>query len=1468
MSRKLFLNSLALAAMAFAAPSQARAQIRFQSGPIQFPPATREQIAARIQTLMPTTGDRHVIVRFAGPVGEVLRAQLHSEGLTLLDYIGDHSYFAALSSSRANVTRLVAHAGLNDIAAIELQWKIHPDLTADRLPEWAFVSRGRPPRAESVPEKIEPDVGLVVAVYVKLHADVAMEPEGLAAGRRHGAVIRSKLTSINGLVIEIPLSKIAAMAAEDSVQWIEPPLPKMGPVNAENRALVGANAAQAPPYNLSGAGVTVLVYDAGTALASHVDFGGRLTVRDESPLYDHSTHVAGTIGGSGAASGGMNRGMAPGVEIESYGFEQAGGLSAGFLYTDPGDLEADYAAALGAYGANLANNSIGSNVAANGFPCEWEGDYGMTSALIDAIARGSLGASIPIIWAAGNERQTPFRCGSMFNTIAPPAGSKNAICVGAINANDESMTPFSSWGPTDDGRIKPDVCAPGCQVGGDNGVTSCSAAGDTTYSVLCGTSMAAPTVTGIAALLLEDYRARNPGLSDFSNSMLKAVLVHTAVDLGNPGPDYKFGYGSVRVIPAIELLRSGAFLEETLDQNSTFQAVVQINPGESPLKVTLAWDDVPAALSVVTTLVNDLDLRVYDPTGAAYFPWTLNPAAPAEAAVQTRPDHANNIEQVVIEAPTPGIYRIEVAAFQLPQGPQTFSLCASPRIDPCSSKGGVLLNRTRYSCYDAVTVDVTDCDLNVDGQTIETISVHVASSTDPLGKMLELTETAANSATFAGTLYLTGQPDPFAGTGPNLESWLSELGESDAEAAAAFRLMFVAAESELQVTNGDLLTASYVDAEDGEGHVNIMATDTAVIDCQGPVLTNLQLASVGPRRATITFETDEPAYAQLAYGTDCNSLDGTVTPGGIRSSHTMNLTNLTESTTYEYAIWAADETGNLTVDSGDGSCLSFTTPVVPRFFTENFEDYDNDLSGQSLLFTPDGSPDYYSACIEPINVLPTDPAGGNVLNLPDDGPPVQVILNNGATAWLYGVPYGDFYVSPNGYLVFGVPDTWFDETLEKHFINPRVSALFDDLDPTQGGAVSWKQFADRVVVTWLNVPEWYGFNSNTFQVEMYFDGRIRISLQHLDALDGILGLSAGMGLSPDFIEQDFSASIPCDEMAPSAMDGSASIPMNSNIEISLTANDPNNGGLAFFISSLPVHGSLRDPLAGPIESVPYELAGGGQSVRYNGYSGFAGADAFQFYATDDYFPSNMANIRLVVGTPQPIYSFPLNSDPGWPRQGGWTFGPPLGLEGDPTSGWTGANVLGFNLAGAYPNDMGSTQYLTTLPMDCSVLAGTRLRFQRWLGIQAAGGDHANVDVAGAGTGWTPSWQHMGSAILDNGWTLVDLDISAVADGQADVRARWGMGPTDAAMTAAGWNLDDIEIWGVLPGPCNDVLPGDVDLNGVVDGRDVTAFVNAWLNPQGSSTHQRCAADLFVDNAVSIEDAELFTSKLLNQVEPP
>ena len=175
------------------------------------------------------------------------------------------------------------------------------------------------------------------------------------------------------------------------------------------------------------------------------------------------------------------------------------------------------------------------------------------------------------------------------------------------------------------------------------------------------------------------------------------------------------------------------------------------------------------------------------------------------------------------------------------------------------------------------------------------------------------------------------------------------------------------------------------------------------------------------------------------------------------------------------------------------------------------------------------------------------------------------------------------------------------------------------------------------------------------------------------------------------------------------------------------------------------------------------------------------------------------DLSLTVQPPEPlvIHNFPLDTDPGWAREGQWAFGVPTGGgsgNGDPTTGHTGANVLGYNLAGDYANSM-PNYYLTTPALDCSGYQQVRLRFWRWLGVESSTFDHANVQVSTNGTTWTTVWDHTSSSFSDSSWQLMNLDISAVADRQSALYVRWGMGPTDGSVTYPGWNLDDIAITG-------------------------------------------------------------------------
>ena len=655
------VNLMVATVCAMGLAGSARGDIHWLSGPSPTVSRSPEQVESAIASLARRPNDRHVVVRFSGPAGVDRRDALARAGVTLLSYVGDHAYFATLSNQNVDASAAV-RLGLVEALAIETAWTLHPKYLRGEVPTHALVSG-------SVAEGTA-----TVAAYVLLHRDVTLA-EGADLVARHGGLIRDELRTVNGLVIELPLASVRALAAEDGVQWIEPPLPPMTGNNDSNRAVTQANIVQQAPYDLDGSGVTVLVFDAGFADDSHPDFGGRLTVRDESGLSAHATHVSGTIGGSGSQSGGQFRGMAPGVTIESYGFEWNGGGI--FLYSNPGDIERDYDEAINVYGADIANNSIGTNTSQNGFDCDITGDYGVTASVIDSIVRGGLGSPFRVVWANGNERGVS-RCGTSYYSTAPPAGAKNHITVGALNSNDDSMTGFSSWGPTDDGRLKPDISAPGCQRGGDGAVTSTVPGGG--YSGFCGTSMASPTVAGLSALILQDFRAHYPDLPDPRNSMLKVFHAHTAEDRGNVGPDYQFGYGSVRVQRAIDFLRADDFYEDWTTQDHVSDFMIRIEPGDTELKVTIAWDDVPATPNIDIALINDADIIVTDPNGVRHFPWTLSPANPGAPAVQTQEDHLNNIEQVYVANPMEGVWRVQVVGFNVPEGPQVIAIGGSPRI--------------------------------------------------------------------------------------------------------------------------------------------------------------------------------------------------------------------------------------------------------------------------------------------------------------------------------------------------------------------------------------------------------------------------------------------------------------------------------------------------------------------------------------------------------------------------------------------------------------------------------------------------------------------------------------------------------------------------------------------------------------------------------------------------------------------
>jgi hypothetical protein len=587
-------------------------------------------------------GKAHVLIQLENkPTIEDIN-QLESKGIKLLSYIPNKSWVASIPSNKT--TEVASLSNVRSVSEILPEDKISPHIRSGNI----FQPRVRDGKTLFIVEFFE-DVST---------ADI----EQVIA--RHNGLIKGWIPSTNTIVGVFSINESIAIASEEGVKWIEQDLPLL-PTNNGIRQAIAVDAVQSPPYNLTGAGVNVLVYDVGLVDKTHSDFGDRVIwgEGDSSYIDSHSTHVAGTLGGSGALSGGTYRGMAPAVNIISYywGCCDNDPCTIWLIddYVSLADLDANFTEGIVDYGADIGTASIGFPPAYYGEPyCHYEGDYSAYAQHIDSIIRNR---HIPITWAAANERGYGT-CGTTYNTISPTATAKNAIVVGATNSNDNSMTSFSSWGPTDDGRIKPDIVAPGCENDpnsdrNDPNKTIWSTWPSQSYYGYCGTSMATPAVAGSIALMLEHWRKTHTGQPDPWPSTVKAILIQTAFDLGNPGPDYAYGYGRVVVNDAINLISENTIKEYQSDYPVQF--IIDVPQNNPELKITLVWDDTPGELLADPALVHDLNLIVTDPQGTRHYPWILDPCNPAVPAARGE-DHLNNVEQVSVDNPVSGTWTIEV----------------------------------------------------------------------------------------------------------------------------------------------------------------------------------------------------------------------------------------------------------------------------------------------------------------------------------------------------------------------------------------------------------------------------------------------------------------------------------------------------------------------------------------------------------------------------------------------------------------------------------------------------------------------------------------------------------------------------------------------------------------------------------------------------------------------------------------
>ncbi len=458
-----------------------------------------------------------------------------------------------------------------------------------------------------------------------------------------------------------------------------------------------------------GEGFTIGEWDGGAAYSKHQDFDNRVHIMDGSESASHATHVAGTIIGDGALSEEMHientMGMAPKASLKSYDW-------------DDDELEMIDEALNGmtvsnhsyGYSAGVVNAGNGNYIFLGNEDEDEDykyGFYGEYDAERDGIVY-NLQHYLPV-WAAGNDGNNPglpegtphyvwngtqyvvstkgrkASCWNGYDCIAQGSNAKNILTVGAIykadynaNANDYRITSFSSKGPADDGRVKPDIVAPGASI-----VSTNTGGG---YVTKNGTSMATPVVTGGIALIQES--AQKHLKKQLQASTIKALVINTAKEAGNKGPDYHFGWGVFDAFESVRMVenngKSGLVEELTLNTNET-KTIYLTASGTEPLKVTIAWTDVPGIPSDTpvlndrrSMLINDLDIRIYDEKNNVYLPWKLDPNNPAQLA--TKGDNSvDNIEQIVIENPKKNkVYRVQIShKNDLMYGGQNFGLVAS-----------------------------------------------------------------------------------------------------------------------------------------------------------------------------------------------------------------------------------------------------------------------------------------------------------------------------------------------------------------------------------------------------------------------------------------------------------------------------------------------------------------------------------------------------------------------------------------------------------------------------------------------------------------------------------------------------------------------------------------------------------------------------------------------------------------------
>ena len=640
---------LLLVALLIMSPLYAQDTIRL--GLSSFVPPSNVQTARRggmENSLGETTGGRYnVLVQFNEIPDSAVMVQLQQSGVQLGSYLGGKAYWATINATRSGkaLNRTLNDSDVRSLVATKGEWKVT-----------RAIAKGEVPRHARVGEKY----GRYTIRYAKNASKSTIQQDLKRAGATEVTVYET-IYEAECIGATSEIMRIAALPYVLSIAYRAPALEAFNEESAiQARArLVAAPSTQLGGRMLRGEKIRVGIWDQN--VTHHPDFGKRLHTEEYELPGDHGTHVAGTLAGGGFIDP-MAQGIAPKAEVWAYNF---GMQSNGKQSCE--EMREAYAA----HRLHLTSNSYGASLR------EKCGDYldfayGPREEQID-----QLSIDIPDlvhIYAAGNDQtyckdESVARYGAAgYNTGTNRA--KNIIQVGSVS-RDGNISAFSSFGPQDDGRWMPIVCAAGNSV--------YSTLPGNGYGTMGGTSMACPVVSGVVAQLHERYTQLHPN-ERLRNDAVKAIIANTATDAGRAHPDFQYGFGIVNAERAVKAIEEERISLGRVKNGETITSRIALPKGCIGVRVLVTWND-PVAVKAHaygdTALVNDLDLRVML-GGKEYLPWVCSAKKDEVEQVAKRgKDKINNIEQVTLSSvELTGASEIEVSVegYRVVSGEQEFAL--------------------------------------------------------------------------------------------------------------------------------------------------------------------------------------------------------------------------------------------------------------------------------------------------------------------------------------------------------------------------------------------------------------------------------------------------------------------------------------------------------------------------------------------------------------------------------------------------------------------------------------------------------------------------------------------------------------------------------------------------------------------------------------------------------------------------